>query len=124
MSRPSLHPTTSHSSAAQSIQSLSDTDDLHRLLNPLTADSAVCLKFKAVWCGPCKRIRMDQLEAAIPSVTWYEVDADQSPDILDYCGVTTIPAFLAIKRGVPQPLFQSSDTNQVEEWLRSVFRHG
>lgn len=99
-----------------------DLAGLETLLDPSHAMPTVCVKFKATWCAPCKRLQMDRIVAAAPGVAWYEVDADECPDVLDYCGITTIPAFLAIRQGMPQPVFQSSDTAQVADWVAAVCR--
>lgn len=103
------------------LPALNEMSVLETLLHPSTPHQAVCLKFKATWCGPCKRIRMDELLREHPGIQWFEVDADEAGDLLDYCGVSTIPAFMAIKHGRPQPLFQSSDTKAVSEWLSDMF---
>lgn len=104
------------------LQPLPDLDYLQQaLITPGTRYPAVCLKFKAEWCGPCKRIDTRALLESNSHVQWFEVDADAHSDVLDYCNITTIPAFLAIKKGVPMPIFQSSNTNEVMAWLQQVF---
>lgn len=98
-----------------------DMNMLEALLHPSTPHQQVCLKFKAQWCGPCKRVHMDTLMRDHPNVKWFEVDADKHGDLFDYCGVSTIPAFMAIKHGQPQPLLQSSDTRAISDWLTDMF---
>ena len=85
-------------------------------------DPIVILKFGATWCQPCKRLDMDYLVNLSDKIKWYECDADEHEYTMGYCGVNTIPAFLAIVNGVPQPVFQTSDTMKVAEWMKGGFK--
>jgi len=85
-------------------------------------DPICIIKFGAQWCGPCKRIDVNYLLSLSPHIKWYECDLDQNDYTPGYCGVRSIPAFLAIVNGNPQPVFQSSDTMKVAEWIKSGFR--
>ena len=80
------------------------------------------VKFGATWCGPCKRIDKDMLLGLSDKIVWYDCDLDENEETSAYCGVSTIPSFLAIVNGVPQPLFQSSDTRQVVTWMQGGFK--
>jgi len=80
------------------------------------------VKFGATWCGPCKRIDKDMLLGLSDKIVWYDCDLDENEETPAYCGVSTIPSFLAIVNGVPQPLFQSSDTRQVVTWMQGGFK--
>ena len=80
------------------------------------------VKFGATWCGPCKRIDKDMLLGLSDKIVWYDCDLDENEETPAYCGVSTIPSFLAIVNGVPQPLFQSSDTRQVVAWMQGGFK--
>ena len=85
-------------------------------------DPIVIIKFTATWCGPCKRIDMSILLGLSDKIKWYECDLDENDYTPGYCGVKTIPCFLAIVNGVPQPIFQSSDTMKVAEWMKAGFK--
>ncbi len=85
-------------------------------------DPIVIIKFTATWCGPCKRIDTTLLLGLHPDIKWYECDLDENDYTPGYCGVKSIPAFLAIVNGVPQPIFQSSDTMKVAEWIKGGFK--
>jgi thioredoxin-like negative regulator of GroEL len=85
-------------------------------------DPIVIIKFGAQWCGPCKRVDMNYLLSLSTQIKWYECDLDQNDYTPGYCGVRTIPAFLAIVNGVPQPVLMSSDTNRIAEWMKSGFK--
>lgn len=82
----------------------------------------VIIKFSAEWCGPCKRIDMQFLLNLSDQIKWYSCDLDENDYTPGYCGVKTIPAFLAIVNGVPQPILQCSDTMKVAEWMKNGFK--
>jgi thioredoxin-like negative regulator of GroEL len=82
-------------------------------------DKYICIKFGATWCGPCKRLNMERILAVHKNIVWYECDLDENDYTPGYCGIKTIPAFLMIVDGKPQPVFQSSDTEKVIEWLQA-----
>ena len=83
----------------------------------------VIIRFTATWCGPCKRIDTQALLNLSDQIKWYVCDLDENNYTPGYCGVQTIPCFLAIVNGVPQPLFQSSDTMKVAEWIKGGFKN-
>ena len=85
-------------------------------------DPIVIIKFGATWCGPCKRINKDVLLGLSDKIKWYECDVDENDYTPGYCGVKSIPAFLAIVNGQPQPLFVSSDTMKVVQWIKGGFK--
>ena len=78
--------------------------------------------FTASWCKPCKRIDVQALLNLSDQIKWYVCDIDEQEYSAGYAGVQTIPCFLAIVNGVPQPLFQSSDTMKVAEWIKGGFK--
>jgi hypothetical protein len=64
----------------------------------------------------------DQLFPKLEGVDVYTCDVSENTYTPGYCGVKTIPCFLAILNGVPQPIFQSSDTMKVVEWMKGGFK--
>lgn len=78
--------------------------------------------YSASWCGPCKRLDKDLLVSVSDKIKWYYCDIDENDYTAGYCGVRSIPAFLAIINGNPQPLFVSSDTMKVVEWIKGGFK--
>lgn len=89
------------------------------LKNP--TDPIVIILFTANWCGPCKRINKDHLVGLSDKIKWYKCDIDENKYTPGYCGVKTIPAFLAIVNGKVKPLFGSADTEKVTEWMKNGF---
>jgi thiol-disulfide isomerase/thioredoxin len=91
--------------------------------NPLKPhDPITIIKFGATWCGPCKRLDMDFLTNLSDKIKWYECDVDENDYTPGYCGVTSIPAFLAIVNGNAQPLYVQSDTMKVAQWIKGGFK--
>ena len=79
--------------------------------------------FTAKWCGPCRRLGMDQVMAASQqgaagkSTRWFLCDVDDNNYTPGYCGVKSIPAFLAIRDGKPAGMKQISDTAAACAWV-------
>ena len=89
------------------------------LISKGTHEPLVIIRFTASWCGPCQRVNTSALVEARPAV-WYVCDVDENDYTPGYCGVKTIPCFQAIVNGVPKPLFQSSDTEKIVGWLKTL----
>ena len=91
--------------------------------NPIKPhDPIILIKFGARWCNPCKKIDMNYLVGLSDKIKWYECDVDDNDYTPGFCGVKSIPAFLAIVNGQPQTLFVSSDTMKVAMWMKSGFK--
>ncbi len=82
----------------------------------------VIILFSASWCKPCQRLDKDFLVGLSDKIKWYKCDIDENDYTFGYCGGRSIPAFLAIVNGNAQPLFVSSDTMKVAEWMKSGFK--
>jgi thioredoxin 1 len=89
---------------------------------PEPHDPIVIINFTASWCGPCRRLDKDHLMGLSDKIKWYKCDIDENDYTPGYCGIKSIPAFLAIVNGQVQPLFVSSDTMKVEQWIRGGFK--
>lgn len=89
---------------------------------PIPHAPLIIIKFQADWCKPCKRIDMDFLVGLSDKIKWYICDIDENDYTFGYCGGRSIPAFLAIVNGNAQPLFVSSDTMKVAQWMKNKFK--
>jgi thiol-disulfide isomerase/thioredoxin len=89
---------------------------------PSPHDPIVILKLGAHWCGPCKRVDMNYLVGLSDKIKWYECDIDENEETAQFVGIRSIPAFLAIVNGNAQPLFVSSDTMKIAEWMKGGFK--
>lgn len=77
--------------------------------------------FSASWCGPCRRVGAEELVASCPDVTFYKCDVDENNYTAGYCGVRSIPAFLAISEGKVLGTYQNSTTEYIVNWVKEVF---
>ena len=101
---------------------LPNHEEFLKLLQRNENEPLSVVKFGATWCNPCKRIDKSALLGLSDKIKWYDVDIDENEETSTYVGVETIPCFLGIRLGVPQPLFQSSDTTKVAEWVKNGFK--
>jgi len=78
--------------------------------------------FTAKWCGACKRLDLPKIVSGFPAVTFLKCDIDENDYTAGFCGIRSIPSFVAIKRGKFLETFGSSDTQAVGEWIYAVFQ--
>ena len=76
--------------------------------------------FTATWCGACRSVKPDALEAAMPSVTWLKCDVDQNNYTSGYCGVRAIPTFLVVKNGKILGTLQANQNEKVLAWVTEL----
>jgi len=76
------------------------------------------LWFSASWCAPCKKVdvttlteRADELHVPV-----FHCDIDAHPEAADAFGVSSIPAFIAVRDGVAIASPVTGPTTQ--SWLR------
>ena len=74
--------------------------------------------FTATWCGACRSIDLSALEAAFPAVNWLKCDVDQNNYSPGYCGIRSIPTFIAIKDKKIVGQLQSNDNGKITEWIK------
>jgi len=78
--------------------------------------------FTASWCGACKRLNLPAIVGAFPQVTFYKCDVDENSYTLGYCGARSIPTFVTIQRGQLAGTLSNSNTEAVQEWLKSILK--
>jgi thioredoxin-like negative regulator of GroEL len=77
--------------------------------------------FTATWCGACKHLDTDALEEATTGIQWLKCDIDQNKYTAGYCGIKSIPSFIAIHNKKVLGTFQSSDTTKVYKWIQTFY---
>ena len=86
------------------------------------SDGGWLLYHTASWCGPCKRIRFDEVVKAAEKrgLTVWKIDVDVNDYTSGFCGVRTIPTFqFCVPRKIVSTL-QSSDTEKITEWIMTL----
>lgn len=76
--------------------------------------------FTATWCGACRSLNPNDIESKTPGVNWVKCDVDQFNHTAGYCGIRSIPSFVAIKDKKVAGVIQASDDNKVIDWVKSL----
>lgn len=90
-------------------------------VDPAPQNQKTVIWFSAKWCGPCKKVDGDALMRLFPDVKFYKCDVDENTYTPGYCGVQSIPAFLALKGGKVQGNLQNSSTKAIAEWIIETY---
>lgn len=77
--------------------------------------------FTATWCGACSRLDLPRLEAETPGVNWLKCDVDQNKYTPGFCGVRSIPSFLAIADKKVLGSLTNSSTDKVLAWVQTLY---
>lgn len=61
----------------------------------------IVAKFGAEWCMPCKALRktMDSMVSEFPDVRFIEIDVENSPEIANEFGITSVPTLMYFCNG-------------------------
>lgn len=65
------------------------------------SNNVVVVDFFATWCGPCKMLApvFDSLSQELTDVDFVKVDIDQSLELAQKFGITTVPTMMIFKDG-------------------------
>ena len=65
------------------------------------SNNVVVVDFFATWCGPCKMLApvFDSLSEELTDVDFVKVDIDQSLELAQKFGITTVPTMMIFKDG-------------------------
>ena len=59
------------------------------------------IKYSTSWCAPCRQLApiIEELSKEIKDINFYEIDADESPDIASQYDVMGIPTLILFNNG-------------------------
>lgn len=77
--------------------------------------------FGASWCGPCKHLDVNALVevAEKTGIPLWKCDVSKNEYTPGYCQVRSIPTFLCFSPGKEISRLQSSNTQEVAQWMYS-----
>ena len=78
--------------------------------------------FTASWCGPCNSLILNEIVKLNPEAHWFICDIDVNKYSSGYCGVNSVPTFMAIVHGKPLPPLSSSITQNVGKYIIQASR--
>ena len=82
----------------------------------------VIVYFTAKWCGACKRLDLAKICGGFSGIVFYKCDIDENDYTAGFCGIRSIPTFLAIQDGKILDTLGSSDTQKVGDWIFDTFK--
>ena len=84
------------------------------------ADKAFFVYFTASWCGPCKRLDLDKIEAAakFAGIQLWKVEQTENDYTAGYCDVRSLPTFLMITPKTIVSRLSTSRTEEIVEWMK------
>ena len=80
----------------------------------------IVIYFTAKWSGPCNNLPLDKIVASNADVQWFICDVDDNNYSAGYCGVKSVPSFMAVVHGKSQPVLSTSDSAKIFLWLSSL----
>jgi len=86
------------------------------------SDKGFFIYFTATWCGACKRLDLDAVEAAAKSVgvPLWKVEQTINDYTAGYCDVRSLPTFIFVKPLSIVSRVSSSATGDVVNWMKDV----
>jgi thiol-disulfide isomerase/thioredoxin len=82
-------------------------------------DKAFFVYFTASWCGPCRRLDLDAIEAAAKAtgIPIWKVEQTVNDYTAGYCDVRSLPTFILAKPKEIVSRVSSSSTLDVVTWM-------
>ena len=85
------------------------------LKNHVKNHEVVIVKFKAEWCGPCKKVapHIKTLMETYNKINYVEVDVDDGSNIASYLKIRSIPTIISYVNGDIHEILSSSNTSDI-----------
>jgi thiol-disulfide isomerase/thioredoxin len=85
-----------------------------------SSDKGFFIYFTATWCGACKRLDLDAVEAAAKSVgvPLWKVEQTVNDYTAGYCDVRSLPTFIFVTPKSIVSRISSSATGDVVNWMK------
>jgi len=85
------------------------------------SDRGFFMYFTATWCGPCRRLDIDAIEAATKAVgiPIWKVEQTVNDYTAGYCDVRSLPTFLFVTPLKIVSKVSSSNTEEVLNWINT-----
>lgn len=85
------------------------------LKNHVKNHEVVIVKFKAEWCGPCKKVEphIKTLMEMYNKINYVEVDVDDGSNIASYLKIRSIPTIISYVNGDIHEILSSSNTSDI-----------
>eukprot|EP00961_Rhodomonas_salina_P119274 1604986-Rhodomonas_salina.1 len=82
-------------------------------------EKTMFIDFTATWCGPCKRIGpvFEELAEKNDGAVFYKVDVDENEAVSQKFGITAMPTFHALKKGVKVAECVGADPGKLEAMI-------
>ena len=86
------------------------------------AGEPVLIYFTAPWCGPCRRLDKEAIEAVAAEcgLQTYICDLTVNDYTAGFCGIRSIPTFMIQEPGKVIGKLTNSDTDTVCKWILSL----
>lgn len=89
------------------------------LKNHVKNHEVVIVKFKAEWCGPCKKVapHIKTLMETFNKINYVEVDVDDGSNIASYLKIRSIPTIISYVNGDIHEILSSSNTTEITNFF-------
>jgi thioredoxin 1 len=95
------------------------------LKNHVKKHDVVIVKFKAEWCGPCKKVapHIKSLMEQFKDINYVEVDVDNGNNIASYLRIRTIPTIISYVNGDIHEILSSSKPSDITQFFIKTNQH-
>jgi len=85
-------------------------------------DKAFLVYFSATWCGPCRRLDIDTIEAVAKSqgVPLWKVEQTVNDYTAGFCDIYSLPTFVLFTPKHIVSKISSSETEDIIEWIKNT----